>query len=83
MGAGRLRDADALVTHAVVIGVIFGAAFTAAVWSLGPQLFGLLGAENGALANALLYANVLFTAAIPGWIAGGHHGWHQCWCRSP
>jgi putative MATE family efflux protein len=69
MGAGRLQDADALVTHAVVIGVIFGAAFTAVVWWLGPQLFALLGAENGALANALLYANVLFTAAIPGWIA--------------
>src|SRR5438309_46304 len=42
---------------------------SAAVWWLGPQLFALLGAENGALANALLYANVLFTAAIPGWIA--------------
>ena len=69
MGAGRVRDADALVTHAVVIGVVFGAAFTAAVWWLGPQLFALLGAENDALANALLCANVLFTAAIPGWIA--------------
>lgn len=69
MGAGRVRDADALVTHAVVIGLIFGAVFTAAVWSFGPQLFGLLGAENGALDNALQYANVLFAAAIPGWIA--------------
>jgi putative MATE family efflux protein len=69
MGAGRVKDAEALVTHAVVIGLILGAAFTVAAWSLGPQLFGLLGAENGTLANALLYANVLFTAAIPGWIA--------------
>jgi len=69
IGGGRMQDADALVTHAVVIGLIFGAIFTAATWSLGPQLFQLLGAENGTLANALLYANVLFTAAVPGWIA--------------
>jgi putative MATE family efflux protein len=69
MGAGRVKDAEALATHAVVIGMIFGAAFTAAVWLLGPKLFRWLGAENGTLDNALLYANVLFTAAVPGWIA--------------
>src|SRR6266849_4474035 len=33
IGAGRRRDAEALVTHAAVLGLLFGAAFTAGVWA--------------------------------------------------
>lgn len=69
MGAGRRQDADALVTHAVVLGLLFGLVFTVAVWWFGADLFGLLGASDGTLDQALRYANVLFAAAVPGWIA--------------
>jgi MATE family, multidrug efflux pump len=68
IGAGRMKDAHALVMHAVVIAVVFGACFSIGVWTAGRALFVFLGAEGDTLANALLYANVLFAAAIPGWI---------------
>lgn len=69
IGAGRRRDAEALVLHAVVIGVIFGALFTFGVWIGGPALFRAMGGQGATLANAALYANVLFLSAVPGWIA--------------
>lgn len=69
IGAGRRQDADALVTHAVVLGLLFGLVFTVTVWCCGAELFGLLGARDGTLAQALRYADVLFAAAVPGWIA--------------
>lgn len=69
IGAGRREDADALVMHAVVIAVAFGALFTAGAWIGGPALFRALGAQGDTLANACLYSNVTFAAAIPAWIA--------------
>jgi MATE family, multidrug efflux pump len=69
IGAGRRQDAEALVLHAVVIGVLFGALFTAAVWLGGPALFHGMGGQGEALGNATLYANVLFLSAVPGWVA--------------
>ena len=68
IGGSRMKDAHALVMHAVVIAVVFGACFSIGVWTAGRALFVFLGAEGDTLANALLYANVLFAAAIPGWI---------------
>jgi putative MATE family efflux protein len=69
IGAGRVRDAHALVLHSVVIAVVFGACFSVGVWVFGKPLFAFLGAKDETLANALLYANLLFAAAIPSWIA--------------
>jgi len=69
LGAGRRHDADALVMHALVIAVAFGFVFTAAAWIGGPALFRSLGADGDTLAKAVLYSNVVFAAAIPGWIA--------------
>ena len=69
VGAGRMEDARALATHAVVVGAAFGAAFSLAVWTGGRALFEMMGGRGEALGNATLYANVLFAAAIPGWIA--------------
>lgn len=69
VGAGRIHDANALPMHALVAGVVFGACFSIAVWTGGRALFVLMGGRDEALANALLYANVVFAAAIPGWIA--------------
>jgi putative MATE family efflux protein len=69
LGAGRRQDAEALVMHSVVLGLAFGALFTVAVLWGGPAFFASMGGEGETLANAVLYANVLFLAAIPGWIA--------------
>lgn len=69
MGAGRHQDAEALVTHAVVIGLLFGLVFTVSIWLFGAELFGLLGARDGSLDQALRYAHMLFVGAVPAWIA--------------
>jgi len=68
LGAGRKHDADALVVHALAIAVVFGALFSVGAWVGGPYLYRWLGASDETLANALLYSNVTFTAAIPAWI---------------
>jgi putative MATE family efflux protein len=69
LGAGRGKDAEALVIHSIVIAITFGAAFSVGAWLGGPALYRFMGAKDETLANALLYSNVVFAAAIPGWIA--------------
>jgi MATE family, multidrug efflux pump len=69
LGAGRTKDAEALAVHAVAVGLAFGALFAIGAWIGGPVLFARMGAEGATLASAVLYSNVLFLAAVPGWIA--------------
>jgi putative MATE family efflux protein len=68
IGAGRQRDADAILFHAVLLAVIFGAVFTLATLAGGPALYRALGGRGDALAAALKYSNYLFAGAIPVWI---------------
>ena len=68
VGAGRKEDADALVLHAIVIAIIFGAAFTLGTIRGGPMLYRALGGRSEALGAALQYSNYLFAGAIPVWI---------------
>jgi putative MATE family efflux protein len=68
IGAGRKEDADALVFHAIVLGVICGALFTfGTIWG-GPALYRSLGGRAEALDAALKYSNYLFAGAIAVWI---------------
>ena len=67
-GAGRRHDADALVWHAVVVAIVFGALFTLGALTGGPALFKALGGEGASLANAVLYSNLVFGAAVPIWL---------------
>ena len=68
IGAGRKEDADALVFHAIVLGVIFGALFTfGTIWG-GPVLYRALGGRADALDAAVKYSNYLFAGAIAVWI---------------
>jgi putative MATE family efflux protein len=69
LGARRGEEAGALAVHAIMIGVAFGAAFSALIWLGGPTIFRLLGGRDAALENAMIYANLVFAAAIPSWIA--------------
>src|SRR5881628_3785211 len=53
LGAGRRHDAQALVLHAVLIGLALGGTFSVVVLAGGPALYATMGAEGGALAAAL------------------------------
>jgi putative MATE family efflux protein len=68
LGAGRRRDADALVVHAVVIALVFGGAFSVGMLAGGPRLYRAMGGTDGTLAAALTYSNVVFTGAIAFWL---------------
>src|SRR6201995_3996929 len=68
VGAGREDDADALVFHAIILAILFGAAFTLGTIRGGPMLYRALGGRSEALGAALQYSNYLFAGAIPVWI---------------
>jgi putative MATE family efflux protein len=71
LGAGRQADADALVLHALMLNVAFGALFSALVLSLGPSLYRLLGGDGGSLQAALRYSNVVFSGLVLLWVMNG------------
>jgi putative MATE family efflux protein len=68
VGARRMRDADALVGHTVVVATVFGVLFTAAFVGGGSALYAALGGRDEVLANALRYSNLVFAAAVLIWI---------------
>ena len=68
IGAGRQKDADALVFHAVVLAAIWGALFTVGIVWGGPWLYAGLGGRDASLAAALQYSNILFAGAVGVWI---------------
>lgn len=68
IGAGRQKDADALVFHSVVLAVISGALFTLGIVWGGPALYAALGGRDASLVAALQYSNILFSGAIAVWI---------------
>ena len=68
LGAGRRRDADALALHAVVIALVFGAAFSIGMLVGGPGLYRAMGGTDGPLGAALTYSNVVFIGAIAVWL---------------
>jgi len=68
LGAGRRRDADALVVHALVIALVFGAAFSVGMLWGGPRLYRAMGGTGDALAAALTYSNVVFAGAGAFWL---------------
>jgi putative MATE family efflux protein len=67
LGGGRRHDADALVTHALLIALGFGLAFTAAVLLGGPALYRAMGGRAATLEAALAYSNILFAGAVAAW----------------
>jgi putative MATE family efflux protein len=68
IGAGRQKDADALVFHAVVLAIIFGAVFMVAAFVGGPYLYRALGGRDEALRAALTYSDIVFAGSIAVWI---------------
>lgn len=68
VGAGRQRDADALVLHAIVLALVVGALFTWGTIHGGPWLYRSLGGREGALEAALTYSNWIFAGSIAIWL---------------
>ncbi|MBN9488108.1 MAG: MATE family efflux transporter [Alphaproteobacteria bacterium] len=68
IGAGRQKDADALVFHSIVLAVIAGALFTTGILWGGPALYLALGGRGEALHAAVQYSTWLFAGSIAVWI---------------
>jgi Na+-driven multidrug efflux pump len=68
LGARRREDADALVMHAVVIGLGLGLLFTVTILSGGRWLYTAMGGTGGALSAALTYSNWVFAGATLIWL---------------
>jgi putative MATE family efflux protein len=68
IGAGRKRDADALVLHAAVLAIVFGVVFSAGVIGGGRYLYELLGGSGAALAAAQQYSLFVFGGSILIWL---------------
>jgi putative MATE family efflux protein len=68
LGARRREDADALVLHALVIGLVFSLVFTLAVVGGGRWLYTRMGGTGAALDAAMLYSNWVFAGAVLVWL---------------
>ena len=68
LGAGQGERANILLWHAIVIALIFGAAFTVLLLSLGGLLYSALGGEGAVLSQALIYSAWVFGGSIPLWV---------------
>jgi putative MATE family efflux protein len=64
LGAGRQRDADALVLHAVVVAFGMAAAFTLVFLVFGPMLYRTMGASGRVLDAAIVYSLTVFSGSI-------------------
>jgi putative MATE family efflux protein len=70
IGARHSDDADALVLHALIVAIVFGLAFTAAMLLFGPTFYAWLGGTGEVLDAARTYSGFVFIGAVPSWIVG-------------
>ena len=68
LGGSRAADANALVLHAVMIGLVFGLTFMLAALGGGCWLYGAMGAEGPSMDAALTYSNWVFAGAVLIWL---------------
>jgi putative MATE family efflux protein len=68
LGAGRRRDADALVLHAVLIALGMALLFTTSLMCAGPRLYRAMGGRGETLLVAVAYSNVIFGGAAVFWL---------------
>lgn len=69
IGAGRMDEAAALITHAMVIALVMGLLTTGLALGFGPLLFRAVGGSGPALDHALAYAGILFGGSALIWLA--------------
>jgi len=68
LGAGRREDADATISHALIIAAGFALFFSVTVIAAGPWLYSALGGQGRSLAVALTYSNIVFAGVILIWL---------------
>jgi putative MATE family efflux protein len=68
LGRGNRDEADALVLHAIIINVAFGAFFSTLMLLSGEWIYRALGGSGGELQTALSYSNVVFAGNILLWL---------------
>jgi putative MATE family efflux protein len=68
LGAGRRDEADALVLHAIIVNVGFGAFFSTLMLVFGSWIYRTLGGTGDELQTALSYSNVVFAGNILLWL---------------
>jgi putative MATE family efflux protein len=68
LGGGRRADADALVSHSLLLAVALAGVFSAGVMLGGPALFQAMGGSGGALEAALVYSRIVFAGALAVWL---------------
>jgi putative MATE family efflux protein len=71
LGSGRRADADALVTHSLVLTAASALFFSALVLGGGPLLYRGIGGDGPAYDAALAYSTVIFSGAIFVWLVNG------------
>src|SRR3984957_15683071 len=74
LGSGDLDRASTLASHALLIGFVFGLAFTVGISIFGPALLEVLGGRGGVLAHAVAYMQVFFAGAVLPWIMNSMAG---------
>lgn len=68
IGAGDIERARSLAFHTLVIGLVGGIGVGIVFLTLGPSIYRLLGGQGAALAQALVYSNVVFAGALSIWL---------------
>ena len=68
IGAGKSEDANVLLTHAVLIAMLFGIAFTVIMLLAGRPIYAALGGTGQALGEALAYSQWVFSLSVPIWL---------------
>ena len=68
LGGGRRDDANAVVLHALVIALAFGAVFTVGLVFGGRWLYTQMGGSGAALDAALVYSTWIFAGAVFVWL---------------
>jgi Na+-driven multidrug efflux pump len=68
LGAGDVKRASTLASHALLIGLCFGATFMLGMLVFGPYLLALLGGRGNVLAQASAYVQIFFGGAVLPWL---------------
>lgn len=67
LGAGRLDDAQAILTHCLILAMGFAAGFMLLDWTCAAWLFQLLGGDGIALEMALTFSHITFAGSATIW----------------
>jgi putative MATE family efflux protein len=69
IGAGDVTRAEALLAHALVLGLALGSLFGWLMWLGGPAVYRILGGRDAVLDHAISYSTILFLGSPAVWVA--------------